>query len=380
MGDGDVTSLDAQDIEHACDYGGAPGDLFAALVTCQFVDTHPSGTKEIHGWMERAEGLRAAQRKRAERGRIAAKGPGTVVYFARLESEPIPTRVKIGFSTNLLRRLDEYRRDHREHLVVIGTIQGGAELEAEIHRRFAADRIGTPKWFNPSEEILSYLREAFRFECNSAGHVTRCDPLPPGHVTGCDRTLPEATPSHTEGEERRGEERISDAGARPPATEKMSAIESHEPTPTPAPRAPTRPPAGWTTRPAPTAAEISSVVTRDIFGIHVVIDTWNKHKAPWLKFCDGLEHEERAALTRLINTSPEHQDLAWYVRWIERTLTAKFLPHMVQGPPTLAWFVEKPERISRLLRGEYDNPPKDKRGNVEPRVEYPKWTGKKEMI
>src|SRR5262249_40839827 len=55
-----------------------------------------------------------------------------VVYLAR-----IGKHIKIGFTTNLNKRLKAFRGASAEQIDVVLTIAGGRDLERRLHRRFA---------------------------------------------------------------------------------------------------------------------------------------------------------------------------------------------------------------------------------------------------
>ncbi|GGV91643.1 GIY-YIG nuclease family protein [Streptomyces massasporeus] len=72
-----------------------------------------------------------------------------IVYFLRNGE-----RVKIGTTTHLASRMESLSLRKTD---VILALDGGRELEALLHRRFRAHRIGNTEWFNLAEEIKDFV-------------------------------------------------------------------------------------------------------------------------------------------------------------------------------------------------------------------------------
>jgi hypothetical protein len=91
-------------------------------------------------------------------GRAGTIRPLTgVVYF--LQAEP-GDPVKIGYAKDragVERRLRAAQLGHPAALRVLAIMDGGRVLEAELHRRFANDRI-YGEWFRPSPGLLGLIR------------------------------------------------------------------------------------------------------------------------------------------------------------------------------------------------------------------------------
>lgn len=78
--------------------------------------------------------------------------PGnSVVYFA-VNGD----RVKIGYTTRLRARMSALSLS-LGHVAL--TLPGGAGLEAELHHRFAAYRIGGSEWFHYTDIIRAFIAE-----------------------------------------------------------------------------------------------------------------------------------------------------------------------------------------------------------------------------
>lgn len=54
--------------------------------------------------------------------------------------------VKIGIASNVTKRFSQLQSSHHEPLALLATLSGGAALERELHRRFAAGCI-RGEWF-----------------------------------------------------------------------------------------------------------------------------------------------------------------------------------------------------------------------------------------
>jgi hypothetical protein len=77
------------------------------------------------------------------------------VYF--LQSGP-DGPIKIGWSQDVTRRIEELQTANARRLVLLGTMPGRMEDEAALHTRFAHLRM-EGEWFQDAVEIHSYLRE-----------------------------------------------------------------------------------------------------------------------------------------------------------------------------------------------------------------------------
>lgn len=77
------------------------------------------------------------------------------VYF--LQSGPAGP-IKIGWSQDVARRIEELQTANALRLELLGTLPGRMEDEAALHTRFAHLRM-EGEWFQDAVEIHSYLRE-----------------------------------------------------------------------------------------------------------------------------------------------------------------------------------------------------------------------------
>lgn len=78
----------------------------------------------------------------------------SIVYFVQAaDGWPL----KIGISTNLMKRLIDLRMSSGLNLKVLGVIDGGTrEMEKLLHDRFADSRL-VGEWFRPVPEIIEYI-------------------------------------------------------------------------------------------------------------------------------------------------------------------------------------------------------------------------------
>jgi len=82
-----------------------------------------------------------------------------VVYFLQCKHT---MRIKIGFSSDVEKRLDHVRSTSPTNIVLLGVIDGDRLLESRIHRRCEEARIcgeGGREWFCYHPVVLDVLRE-----------------------------------------------------------------------------------------------------------------------------------------------------------------------------------------------------------------------------
>jgi transcriptional regulator with XRE-family HTH domain len=79
---------------------------------------------------------------------------GLVYFVQEYENGPI----KIGFTTDLPKRLNAFATASPTNLRVIGCIAGDMDLERELHKKFDLHRIrDNREWFNPHPTIFKWL-------------------------------------------------------------------------------------------------------------------------------------------------------------------------------------------------------------------------------
>jgi hypothetical protein len=76
--------------------------------------------------------------------------------------------VKIGYATDVSRRMTEIDLCHPEPLALLGSMPGNPRIEKFMHRKFKDLRV-RGEWFHLAEEIQQYIRERVNKEeayCN----------------------------------------------------------------------------------------------------------------------------------------------------------------------------------------------------------------------
>jgi hypothetical protein len=77
------------------------------------------------------------------------------VYFIH---DPATSRIKIGFSANVEKRLRTLQTGSSSTLAILGKTRGTDADERAFHQRFAAHRVGG-EWFHASPELVSFIAE-----------------------------------------------------------------------------------------------------------------------------------------------------------------------------------------------------------------------------
>lgn len=75
-----------------------------------------------------------------------------MIYFIKSESGYI----QIGYSRSPTQRLENLQTSNPDKLILLGTISGGRDKEADLHERFAHLRCGN-EWFKADQELLEYI-------------------------------------------------------------------------------------------------------------------------------------------------------------------------------------------------------------------------------
>jgi hypothetical protein len=86
-------------------------------------------------------------------GRLLKRSPRGTVYFVRAGD-----RVKIGFTTDVRRRISELQTFFPEPLELLLELRGSVLVEHELHRRFA-DLCLTREWFRLEAPIVRFVGE-----------------------------------------------------------------------------------------------------------------------------------------------------------------------------------------------------------------------------
>lgn len=78
------------------------------------------------------------------------------VYFIRCQDF-----VKIGYATDVRRRLAAIQISSPYEVTLLAECKGGSRLECELHKRFAAHRV-RGEWFHLTPDIQAYIDEVNR--------------------------------------------------------------------------------------------------------------------------------------------------------------------------------------------------------------------------
>ena len=78
----------------------------------------------------------------------------TVVYFIQEGSDG---PIKIGYTSNLKKRLESMQVGNSKELNVLGTYSGGRKEESYLHSLFAIAQI-RGEWYYPIHELLKFIR------------------------------------------------------------------------------------------------------------------------------------------------------------------------------------------------------------------------------
>jgi Meiotically up-regulated gene 113 len=87
------------------------------------------------------------------RKRLRVAHNGGFVYFARIND-----MIKIGFATNVARRIAGLQSGSPIAIEVLATQSGSPRLEKQLHHRFASLR-QSGEWFRPGPNLLAYIEE-----------------------------------------------------------------------------------------------------------------------------------------------------------------------------------------------------------------------------
>jgi hypothetical protein len=64
--------------------------------------------------------------------------------------------IKIGTTIRLSQRLKQLKSEHKQHLKVLGVVDGSYADEAVLHLRFAHSRV-LGEWFQPTDELNDFI-------------------------------------------------------------------------------------------------------------------------------------------------------------------------------------------------------------------------------
>lgn len=72
-----------------------------------------------------------------------------------------PSLVKIGHSVDPVGRISGYKAGNHRRLIVLFTLLGGQQLEAEIHHLFADSRVGDggDEWYKTTPRMIEFFND-----------------------------------------------------------------------------------------------------------------------------------------------------------------------------------------------------------------------------
>lgn len=110
---------------------------------------------QMTGWTQ-ANAYRILGRRNVGAGPVKGRGRDDNVIRGRVYfvQRPGNKRIKIGFTTNMVSRLNGLATD--EKLEVLLTIPGTLELEKAMHERFKEYRV-KGEWFEPGDKLLKFI-------------------------------------------------------------------------------------------------------------------------------------------------------------------------------------------------------------------------------
>ena len=103
-------------------------------------------TSTIHRW-----GVDREVKPRAASKRLAALG--TVLYAVAVGDDTI----KIGYTADVVRRLDHMRSETREECRLLAIRFGSMDDEREVHQSLAAFRSHGREYYHPHPEVLALV-------------------------------------------------------------------------------------------------------------------------------------------------------------------------------------------------------------------------------
>jgi len=77
-----------------------------------------------------------------------------MIYFIR---NIVSGNIKIGFSDTPKKRLKDLQTGSHDKLLLIKTIPGDRELEAQFHQQFSHCRLDG-EWFSPTDELVEFIK------------------------------------------------------------------------------------------------------------------------------------------------------------------------------------------------------------------------------
>lgn len=89
----------------------------------------------------------------ANHANSVAFGRKSSIYVAQRDSD---SAVKIGYTSDVERRMRELRKDTRSSVCLVASFPGDKPAELRLHDRFAVHRLDG-EWFSPSPDVLAFI-------------------------------------------------------------------------------------------------------------------------------------------------------------------------------------------------------------------------------
>lgn len=124
------------------------------------LENHPFSSKGEHLEHLRSIAVNKAEKDRARQVKLPAELPlpVSVVYYILFGD-----RIKIGTTTNLVKRLQDLPHDE-----VLATEPGGTGIERQRHTQFGVYRV-TGEWFEMGDELVDHVNELRREKYRAEG-------------------------------------------------------------------------------------------------------------------------------------------------------------------------------------------------------------------
>lgn len=123
--------------------------VYEAVDICMTADT---GAADMKGIYDAIIALAVSQRSNSESA-VKKSEEGASVYFIQRADG----LVKIGFSHSPQLRLSQLKTQHGCGMTLLATTQGARLKEAELHKKFAEDRVAG-EWFHPSDQLMQFIK------------------------------------------------------------------------------------------------------------------------------------------------------------------------------------------------------------------------------
>lgn len=116
------------------------------LITADYMH-HEMGPDVVAEEIRERDAAHRARERAAQVDRVRGDNPGFVYYLQ------VGDRIKIGYSTDVKKRMRAYPPDSK-----LLAVEGGSpQLEAQRHREFAGSLVAGREWFRPDSVLLEHI-------------------------------------------------------------------------------------------------------------------------------------------------------------------------------------------------------------------------------